>query len=377
MRKKPQRSPAFQWYPADFLIEVTAMTTDEVGAYVLLKSICWHEGCLPNDVEELASIAKLTPERFQPMWDRRISRCFKQRSDGRWTHPGLDKEAKKQEDWRAQRSAAGIRSGEARKSARKGGATNVERSFNEGTHPQPTDTQRPVNEEATGVQRPLRDRSKSVERSANETPTLQSSSSFSSSSSNKETTLAADAAQDESEAPEPVEAARGPGSLRQRLSDLFLVAYSESHEGARYQIQRPADFVQLDRCLSAQGEISEENWRRAVTNYLASPQHSYTLADLSAKYPEFLQAPRDRYGKPTTEIVHQGGSNGRSKNHRTKGDAVRGGAVARPGVSVGRAPGLPPVQEHSVRGGAEPTGGEEVSLRTPVSEPEGTGDNPD
>jgi hypothetical protein len=30
-----------------------------------------------------------------------------------------------------------------------------------------------------------------------------------------------------------------------------------SHEGAQYQIQGPADFVQLDRSLSAQGEISK------------------------------------------------------------------------------------------------------------------------
>jgi len=274
MKKKRQRSPAFQFYPADFLMEVAVMTTDEVGAYTLLKSICWYEESLPSDIEELASIAKLTPERFQPMWDRRISRCFKQRSDGRWTHPGLDKEAKKQEDWRAKCSAAGVKSSAARRNASeaesKGSSTNVEPPLKVSA----TTVELPLNVSSDLVEPDAKGSSTLVQLNGNQTSTLHSSSSSSSSSSNKETTMTAGAAQGEPDATEPIESARGPGSLRQRLCELFLTAYSESHEGARYQIQRPADFVQLDRCLSAQGEISEENWRRAVTNYLASPQHS-------------------------------------------------------------------------------------------------------
>jgi uncharacterized protein YdaU (DUF1376 family) len=92
------KAPAFQTYAADFLadLNVIVMTTEEVGAYWLLTLVCWREESLPDDLEELAAIARMVVEPFEQCWAKRIRRCFIQREDGRWVHPRLEKERVKQ-----------------------------------------------------------------------------------------------------------------------------------------------------------------------------------------------------------------------------------------------------------------------------------------
>lgn len=50
-------SPAFQFYPHDFLIGTADMSPEEVGAYIRLLCYQWSKGCLPNDDKKLASMA--------------------------------------------------------------------------------------------------------------------------------------------------------------------------------------------------------------------------------------------------------------------------------------------------------------------------------
>ena len=57
-------SPAFQFYPADFVGDpnVMAMSTTEAGAYIFLICAAWEEkptGTLPDDDSRLARIARL------------------------------------------------------------------------------------------------------------------------------------------------------------------------------------------------------------------------------------------------------------------------------------------------------------------------------
>ena len=103
------KSPAFQIYPADFLADAKTlvMSAAEIGAYWLLLCVCWRENGLPDDVAELAAIARTPVKQFQNSWEKRIQRCFVKRDDEKWTHNRLQKERDKQMENREARKAAG------------------------------------------------------------------------------------------------------------------------------------------------------------------------------------------------------------------------------------------------------------------------------
>jgi uncharacterized protein YdaU (DUF1376 family) len=110
------KSPAFQIYPADFLADknTLVMTAAEVGGYWLLLCVCWRENGLPDDIDELADLARTPVKQFQVSWEKRIKRCFIQRPDGRWTHNRLEKERVKQVENREKRAQAGAKGAENR-----------------------------------------------------------------------------------------------------------------------------------------------------------------------------------------------------------------------------------------------------------------------
>jgi len=67
MKKPLNPSPAFQYYPKDFLSsrKVTVMSAEQVGAYWLICSHAWLStppGTLPDDDQLLARLARLTNE---------------------------------------------------------------------------------------------------------------------------------------------------------------------------------------------------------------------------------------------------------------------------------------------------------------------------
>jgi uncharacterized protein YdaU (DUF1376 family) len=114
------KSPAFQIYPADFLADknTLVMSTVEIGAYWLLLLVCWQENGLPEDVDELAAIARLAKAQFIKSWEAKIKRCFVQREDGHWTHKRLERERSKQDDWRRKCAKGGRASAHKRKHPR-------------------------------------------------------------------------------------------------------------------------------------------------------------------------------------------------------------------------------------------------------------------
>lgn len=66
---KDHHPPAFLFYPSDFASDghVEAMTTEEVGCYILLLCKAWYEhpvGSIPDDDRTLARWTRLTPERW-------------------------------------------------------------------------------------------------------------------------------------------------------------------------------------------------------------------------------------------------------------------------------------------------------------------------
>ena len=104
-------SPAFQFYPGDFTGDrlTIPMTTVEIGAYWLLICECWDKGNqLPNDLSELADIARMSVGDFEKAWDKRIKKCF-QFDDKKnvFTQKRLGEEIKKQKAWSKKKSEAG------------------------------------------------------------------------------------------------------------------------------------------------------------------------------------------------------------------------------------------------------------------------------
>jgi uncharacterized protein YdaU (DUF1376 family) len=84
---RPSGCPYFNFYPDDFSSDrnVEAMTTEEVGAYILLLCKSWREdpvATLPNDDRLLARWARLSPDRWAACKAAVLS-CFRTGTDGR------------------------------------------------------------------------------------------------------------------------------------------------------------------------------------------------------------------------------------------------------------------------------------------------------
>jgi uncharacterized protein YdaU (DUF1376 family) len=101
-------SPAFQFYPKDFLAssKVMRMTPAERGVYITLLCVCWLDGSLPNDVGQLARIAGLPKKSFARVWSPTLVACFSPRENGaRLVNERMEQEREKQADYRKKQRA--------------------------------------------------------------------------------------------------------------------------------------------------------------------------------------------------------------------------------------------------------------------------------
>ena len=100
------KSPAFQFYPADYLSDsnTIAFTAEQDGHYLRLLCLCWLEGSIPIDPRPLLKGgATISDECLNP-----ILRCFRlNRKKTALVHPRLDAERCKQIAWREKSSAGG------------------------------------------------------------------------------------------------------------------------------------------------------------------------------------------------------------------------------------------------------------------------------
>lgn len=106
---KSTKSPAFQFYPRDFLSsrKVDRMSMTERGIYITLLAHCWIDRGLPTDLSELAAACRMKPAQFERIWSRGVvSQCFEFRND-RLVNPRLEVERKVQVEYsRKQREKA-------------------------------------------------------------------------------------------------------------------------------------------------------------------------------------------------------------------------------------------------------------------------------
>jgi uncharacterized protein YdaU (DUF1376 family) len=100
------KSPAFQFYPNDFLGSgsVAAMTLEEVGAYWILLCYDWNEEGLPNDRDRLSKWCRVSRKRFEAIWSV-IGENF-DLVDDRWRNNRLQIERQKQAENRTKKKHA-------------------------------------------------------------------------------------------------------------------------------------------------------------------------------------------------------------------------------------------------------------------------------
>jgi len=112
MAEAEKASPAFQFYPKEFLSssKVMAMSLTERGAYITLLSVEWLDGSLPNSPGGLARILGLSEPRFRKLWGGVLSACFIER-DGRLVNARLEDERRKQIAFRQRQSENGKKGG--------------------------------------------------------------------------------------------------------------------------------------------------------------------------------------------------------------------------------------------------------------------------
>ena len=100
------KSPAFQFYPADYLSDsnTIAFTAEQDGHYLRLLCLCWLEGSIPIDPRPLLKGGEtISDDCLNP-----ILRCFRiNRKKTALVHPRLDAERCKQIAWREKSSAGG------------------------------------------------------------------------------------------------------------------------------------------------------------------------------------------------------------------------------------------------------------------------------
>jgi uncharacterized phage protein (TIGR02220 family) len=109
------KSPAFQFYPGDFLSDenVICMSFEERGIYITLLSNCWIQGSIPADHNKLE---KLLPGINDPSSLNNVLERFNEMpgNPDRLINNRLEKEREKQDNFRDSKSESGKRGAEKR-----------------------------------------------------------------------------------------------------------------------------------------------------------------------------------------------------------------------------------------------------------------------
>lgn len=111
------KSPAFQFYPADFLSDenVAIMSLAARGAYITLLSFCWIEGSIPSDLGKLARLLGVDSSAMAELWEE-LWLCFSIATTDaqRLVNPRLDEERRKQELHQKERQESGRKGAKSR-----------------------------------------------------------------------------------------------------------------------------------------------------------------------------------------------------------------------------------------------------------------------
>lgn len=109
-------SPAFQFYPDDFMGgKPGMMTPDETHVFVWLLCLDWNQNGFQYDARKLAHWCRVPLKTFERAWPV-VSECFTE-LDGRLSNPRLQLEREKQANRRAQMTENGKKGGRPKKAS--------------------------------------------------------------------------------------------------------------------------------------------------------------------------------------------------------------------------------------------------------------------
>lgn len=110
----PKETPAFQFYPDDFLGGTQDFTACEVGGYLRLLIHQSKKGAIPGDnVRRLAQIMGMSPSAARSAWAV-IAEKFKRGEDGQWRNAKLERVIANRERYSKEQSDRGRKGGHAR-----------------------------------------------------------------------------------------------------------------------------------------------------------------------------------------------------------------------------------------------------------------------
>ena len=104
------KSPAFQFYPADYLadINVRLMSNQAGGCYMTLMCHAWLEGSIPSDIRKIAKLCGEDGAAMAVLWQT-LGKCFRPHPNDpeKLVHPRLEKERIKQNKFREDKVNSG------------------------------------------------------------------------------------------------------------------------------------------------------------------------------------------------------------------------------------------------------------------------------
>jgi uncharacterized protein YdaU (DUF1376 family) len=104
--------PFMQLYVSDFVGDTLQLSTEQIGAYMLLLMAMWNAGGrLPDDDAKLARVARLSLKRWRAVGADLLT--FFERNEGEISHRRLARELGKAQGKSEARAAAGARGGAA------------------------------------------------------------------------------------------------------------------------------------------------------------------------------------------------------------------------------------------------------------------------
>lgn len=103
-------SPAFQFYPKEFMLATQSWSAEEVGIYIKLLCSQWDDGCLPSDTKRLARIAGCDSDLFEKAWVL-VGLKFSECSDGFLRNSRLELVRSEQAAYKEKQRLNGIKGG--------------------------------------------------------------------------------------------------------------------------------------------------------------------------------------------------------------------------------------------------------------------------
>ena len=108
-----KHSPAFQFYPQDFLVGCADMTAEEVGGYIRLLCYQWTKGSIPNDNKKLMQMSGI----FSLTELECIKQKFVRVENGNLVNLKLESVRKSQDEYRQKQSERASKRWESQRNA--------------------------------------------------------------------------------------------------------------------------------------------------------------------------------------------------------------------------------------------------------------------